>query len=174
MKLPPRPLPNRDAKYMGLVFCIGSFFSKDPHTQIGAFVVNEENEPLGFGFNGPPRGINDNDVDWSRPAKYDFMIHAEINAMRWARRRGSLNGATLYVTAMPCKKCMLEIVAEGIKKVVYFPQKSDKQSSLQNQTDEDIAKEIAKLGKLTLVEFKENLNWMRDRILDLDKKGIFG
>jgi dCMP deaminase len=47
--------------------------------------------------------------------------HAEINAICQASRHGiSLEGATAYVTNMPCTNCAKALVGAGIKKVVVF------------------------------------------------------
>jgi dCMP deaminase len=47
--------------------------------------------------------------------------HAEINAICQATRHGvSLNGATAYVTNMPCTSCAKALVAAGMARVVIF------------------------------------------------------
>jgi dCMP deaminase len=172
MKLvPPRSVPGRDDKYMGLAFWHASF-SKDPSTQVGCVIIGADNTPLGSGYNGPPREIQDNQINWDRPHKYDFIKHAEFNAMRHSH--GDLRDATLYVTAKPCKGCMLDIVDRGIKRVIYFPYKgTDSASSLHDKTIEDKGDEIARLGRVQLIPFSGNLNWMRDRIEVMKEQGIF-
>ena len=86
-------------------------FSKDPDTQVGAFIIDSSNRPLGWGYNGPPSSIKDEDINWERPHKYDYVEHAEENAIDFSRLGfQTLDGSTLYVTARPCKKCMLKIV----------------------------------------------------------------
>ena len=174
-KLPPRKVPTRDDKYMGLAFWMASF-SKDPSTQVGAVVVSTDNIPLGWGYNGPPRSIRDNDVNWDRPYKYDFIVHAEENAIDHCLR--SPNNATLDVTAIPCPNCMLKIVQYGIKKVVYFHNKSldlDKESMTKNEQLIEKTREIARLATpiVQLSEFDGNLNWMRDRMVFMEELGIF-
>jgi dCMP deaminase len=47
--------------------------------------------------------------------------HAEINALTQAARRGhAVDGATAYVTNMPCTTCAKALIAAGIKRVVVF------------------------------------------------------
>lgn len=171
-KVFPRVTPTRDERYMALAF-LHAGFSKDPNTQHGAVIVTEDNFPLGLGYNGPPRQFDDNDVDWSRPAKYHSMVHSEINAMNHSDP-SLLSGSTIYVTGKPCSECMLDIVARGISKVVYFPSKHDDPNSMMNNaaifTDTD---DTAKKGKVTLEPFKGNLNWVRDWISNLEKNGVF-
>jgi len=171
-KRKPRYVPSREERYMGLAFWMASF-SKDPDTQVGALIVSDENVPLGYGYNGPPSNFLDSEVSWKRPEKYSFIRHAEKNAI--THSSGPLEGATLYVTARPCTTCMLDIIAVKIKKVIYFPLKPDKDSSLcLNEETAKATEEKAKKGKVDLVEFDGNLNWMRDRIVEMNVLGVFG
>ena len=156
---------------MGMAFWAASF-SKDPDTQMGAIIINSRGRPLGWGYNGPPGDVSDTEVDWSRPNKYDWVIHAEENAIRHSH--DDLAGATLYVTGKPCKRCMLRIVSEGIKDVVYFPYVGlDPKSTLSKSQDDGVTDAIARSANVHLREFKGNLNWMRDRIKVMKKLGVF-
>ena len=48
-------------------------------------------------------------------------VHAEMNALVQAAKRGhSVDGATAYVTNMPCTTCAKAIITAGIKRVVVF------------------------------------------------------
>ena len=131
-KVPPRAVPDRDSKYMALAWIIAGF-SKDPNTQCGAMLIDSLNNPLGWGYNGPPRLIDDKSFSWSRPDKYDKIIHAEINALRHAV--GDASGSTLYVTGLPCRRCMLHIIEAEVERVVYTNFESDQDSLLHNQTN---------------------------------------
>ena len=49
-----------------------------------------------------------------------YEIHAEMNAIIWAARKGiSIEGATIYVTLEPCSECSKNLIASGIKRIVY-------------------------------------------------------
>src|SRR5690606_13230694 len=135
--------------------------SKDPSTQVGAFVISAENDPLGWGYNGPPQNIPDDEISWGRPEKYDLIDHAEINAIEHAR--GDLEDATMYVTAKPCKDCMRAIVRKKIARVVWFPSKYHS-SSMLSKIDMEKTDEIARLGGVVLEQYGDKLNWMRDRM----------
>ncbi|MBI3874192.1 MAG: dCMP deaminase, partial [Arcobacter sp.] len=42
------------------------------------------------------------------------------NAIIWAARKGiSIEGGTIYVTLEPCSECSKNLIASGIKKIVY-------------------------------------------------------
>lgn len=168
----PREVPNRDEFYMGMAFWASSR-SKDPRTQCGAVIVSAENEPRGWGYNGPPRNIDDNAINWDRSCKFDFIDHAERNAIRYSR--GDTKGATLYVTGYPCKDCMLEIAGAQIARVVWFPVKPiDSSSMLADPETLARSEEIARLAGISVEKFKKPLNWMRDRMLWMEERGVFG
>jgi dCMP deaminase len=43
-----------------------------------------------------------------------------MNAIIWAARKGiSIEGATIYVTLEPCSQCSKNLIASGIKRIVY-------------------------------------------------------
>lgn len=170
-KIPPRIVPNRDDRYMGLAFWIASF-SKDPNTQVGCIIVSEDNRPLGFGYNGAPRGIDDDDIDWSRPNKYPYIIHAEENAILHCKADPALQNATLYVTAKPCGPCMIRIIQAKIPNIVYFPYKPKDAKSILSGTN-DFTDELADKANITLSVFEGNLNWMKDRISIMEELCVF-
>lgn len=48
-------------------------------------------------------------------------VHAEMNAIVQAAKRGhAVEGATAYVTNMPCTACAKALIAAGIRRVVVF------------------------------------------------------
>ena len=98
-----------------------SGWSKDPSTKVGCVVVGEDREIRSTGFNGFPRGINDDFERLSdRERKYPLICHAEENAIMHAARIGiSLKGSTAYVTWPPCSRCARSLIQAGIREVVY-------------------------------------------------------
>ena len=49
-----------DEYFMGVAL-LSAHRSKDPNTQVGACIVNNKNKIVGAGYNGLPRGCDDND-----------------------------------------------------------------------------------------------------------------
>lgn len=98
-----------------------SGWSKDPSTKVGCVVVGEDREIRSTGFNGFPRGINDdNDRLTDRSKKYPLICHAEENAIMHAARIGvALKGSTAFVTWPPCSRCARSLIQAGIKEIVY-------------------------------------------------------
>lgn len=92
-------------------------WSKDPSTQVGAVIVNDDKQILGVGYNGFPRRVFDGDSRYNnKQSKYWFVSHAERNALD--NTFTSTKGATLYSTLCPCNECTKGIIQKGIKRVV--------------------------------------------------------
>jgi dCMP deaminase len=171
MKTSPRKVPTRDEFYMGKAFIVAGK-SKDPSTQIGACIVSKCNRPLGTGYNGPPSDMEDEEIDWTRPHKYPYIVHAEDNAIEHTNERNLLPGATIYVTAAPCRACMLDIAKVKIKRVVYFRPKADAGSLLSNNEEWAITQDIARRSKVEMCLFEGKVNWIKDRILYMESIGV--
>ena len=114
-----------DTRFLKLATHI-SEWSKDPSTQVGCVVVGPDREIRSTGFNGLPRGIEDNNERLNnREVKYPLICHAEENAIMHAARIGmSLKGCTAYVTWPPCTRCARSFIQAGILSVVY-PENTD-------------------------------------------------
>lgn len=136
--------------FMGVAM-LASKRSKDPSTQVGACIVNEDNVIVGVGYNGMPRGCSDDEMPWERSAesvldtKYPFVCHAELNALLNSNT-ASLKGCTLYATLFPCNECAKAIIQSGITHVVYYEDK---------YSDTDSVKASKLLFKSSGVSFEE-------------------
>ena len=97
--------------YMGLAFAI-SQKSPDAQTKHGCFICDEEHRPLGFGYNGFPRGVDDTTLPTVRPDKYPWMFHSEENAVANCILRPK-NG-TAFVTGQCCSHCLYTLWQHGI------------------------------------------------------------
>lgn len=92
--------------------------SKDPNTNVGCYIVDEDNRPVGAGYNGFPAGILETEALWQRPVKYDWVCHAEANAILNSAK--NLKGCRLFSTLYPCKECAKLIASSKISKVYYL------------------------------------------------------
>ena len=111
-----------DEYFMGVAMLSG-MRSKDPNTQVGCCIVSQDNKILSMGYNGLPLGCSDDDFPWEREGdpletKYLFTAHSELNAIL-NYGGGSLRGAKLYVSLVPCNECAKAIIQSGIKEVIY-------------------------------------------------------
>jgi dCMP deaminase len=100
--------------------------SKCVSKQVGAVIV-KDGRILSTGYNGTPAGYTNCCDHWNGEHTKDhhewsktYEIHAEMNALIWAARRGiAVEGATIFVTLEPCADCSKNIIASGIKRIVY-------------------------------------------------------
>jgi dCMP deaminase len=116
-----------DTYFMGLALLTAKR-SKDPVTQVGACIVGNDNKILSMGYNGFPRGCDDDVFPWGKTGddevekKYFYVCHAELNAILNANSN-NLKGSTIYVTLFPCNECTKALIQAGIKKIVYLSDK---------------------------------------------------
>ena len=107
--------------FMGIAH-LSALRSKDPGTQVGAVIVDENHRVVSVGYNGFPKGCSDDEFPWDREGgmletKYAFVVHAELNAILNSPR--SVKGCDLYVSLFPCNECAKAIILAGIKRIVY-------------------------------------------------------
>lgn len=118
-----------DTRIMDLAKYVGQW-SKDEARKVGCVIVGPGNEIRAIGYNGFPRGVNDDTGDrHKRPAKYKWTEHAERNAIYQAARAGiSLEGCRMYLPWFPCMDCARAIIQSGITELVCVqPDYSDPQ-----------------------------------------------
>lgn len=105
-----------DRRFLGLAEEIATW-SKDPSTKVGAVIIGKDRGIISYGYNGFPRFCCDNPEEYhDREVKYKKTVHAEVNAVLFARC--DLSTATLYTTHPPCDKCAPVIIQAGIRRVV--------------------------------------------------------
>ncbi len=110
-----RTRPNWDEYFLDLAEQV-SVRSPDPHTRHGCVLVDTGNRVLSTGYNGPVSGLPNGMVPATRPEKYDWFIHAEDNAVAFARC--DLRGSTAYVTGTPCSSCLRRLLQVGVRRIV--------------------------------------------------------
>ncbi len=110
--------------------------SKDPSTKVGAVLVGWDNIIIGTGFNGFPRRIADTPERLNdRETKLELVVHAEMNAVLHAARRGQrILQSAIYVAAFdqfgtevwggpPCVRCTVELMQAGVTEFVSRPKR---------------------------------------------------
>ena len=122
-----------DQYFMGIAL-LSAQRSKDPSTQVGACIVNQNQRIVGIGYNGFPYGCHDDDFPWQRQGdpletKYPYVVHAELNAI--LNSSENLRGASVYVSLFPCNECAKAIIQSGIRELIYMSDKYE--GSLENQ-----------------------------------------
>ena len=93
-----------------------------PRMHCGCVLVKNKNV-IATGYNGsiPGDGHCEDDGCLIVDNHCVRTVHAEMNALAQAAKHGnSLNGATIYITNMPCTTCAKALIAAGIKRIVIF------------------------------------------------------
>ena len=109
-----------DIRFLEMAKLVASW-SKDPSTKVGTIAVRNRTV-IAQGYNGFPRGIDDNDRLDDRAIKYMYIVHSEMNAIYNAAENGvSLRDSTMYIYGLPvCSECAKGIIQVGVKRVVAF------------------------------------------------------
>lgn len=98
-----------------------SMFSKDEETKVGALLVDPSDGAIvASGYNGFVRGADDSKIPKTRPNKYPYTIHAEVNLIINCANHGiSTKDKVLVCTHSPCKNCARIIQNAGIRTVIF-------------------------------------------------------
>jgi len=138
-------------EYFMTMALVASLKSKDPSTQVGAVIIDNKTRKLvSSGYNGFPRYIDDDQIPQTRPEKYLYVVHAELNAILHARRE--LSDCSLYVTVFPCSECMKAVVQSDIKRIVYL---NDLNGSDWNESKKATMK-MVELAGIEIVKFESD------------------
>jgi dCMP deaminase len=141
-------------EYFMSVALLSAKRSKDPSTKVGACIVDENKHIIGTGYNGAPRGFDDNEMPWGREGeflqtKYPYVVHAELNAILNSTR--NLKGSKLYVTLFCCNECAKAIAQSGIEEIIYLENKYKTTDGVK------AAELILKNAKVKVRQFKTEL-----------------
>ena len=115
-----------DEYFMGIAE-LSARRSKDPSTQVGACIVDDNNKIMSVGYNGFPHGCDDDEFPWDRTGdefdtKYPYVCHAELNAILNNGGR-NLKGCKIYVALFPCNEGAKAIIQSGIREVMFLSDK---------------------------------------------------
>lgn len=100
--------------------------------KVGAIIV-KDNEILGSGYNGSPKGLpnccddptrcyrTQHNIPSGQKLELCYAQHAEINAIFNALKSNrDLQHASIFVTTFPCSNCAKAIIQSGIKHIYYL------------------------------------------------------
>lgn len=147
-------------QYFLTLACVAATRSEDPHTRHGAVIVeNNTNYVLSTGTNGLVRGFDDQIASLERPAKYDWMIHAEENAIMNCTKHPSstVHGARIYITGLPCVSCLQRVINYGIKEITYIDRQG---TSLETKESKDMFEKIQYFSGITINKISAKDPWI--------------
>jgi dCMP deaminase len=105
-----------DTRFLDLANVVASW-SKDPSTKVGSVIVRPDFTVASVGFNGFPHNMSDSPLLYNnREEKLSRIIHAEMNAMLHCRE--VIKGYVMYVTLLPCDRCIVHASQAGITRIV--------------------------------------------------------
>lgn len=113
------PRPDKRDIFL-LLACISSLPSPDSQTQCGCVITTLDNRVLGTGYNGFPRGINNDIIPNVRPDKYDWVEagHSERNAVNnCILSPRFVGGGVAYVTGRCCSDCTQHLWNNGVETI---------------------------------------------------------
>ncbi|MBS1759984.1 MAG: dCMP deaminase family protein [Bacteroidetes bacterium] len=155
-----------DEYFMGVAL-LSAKRSKDPSTQVGACIVNNQNKIVGAGYNGLPMGCDDDVFPWEKngdflETKYPYVCHAELNAI--LNNIGmDLKGCKIYTALFPCNECSKAIIQSGISEVIYLSDKYE-------------GNDVFKASKIMLdkagVQYRKVKTGLNDLILSFDESKV--
>jgi dCMP deaminase len=149
------PLIHWHSMFMGVALLAGAR-SKDARKRNGACIASADNRILGVGYNGLPRGCDDDDPaywldndDDPFQSRHSYIVHAEVNAILNCVVL-PLTGGTIYATQFPCPRCVQSIIQVGIQRVVYLEQKPHQVAAIAaaNKMLKDAGIEVQALAEL--------------------------
>ena len=115
-----------DEYFMGIAL-LSAGRSKDPNSQVGACIVDNDNKIVSLGYNGAPKGLHHcidaggclrklNKIESGTRQEICRAVHAEQNAIISAAVKGvSIKGGTIYINTYPCSICTRMLINAEIK-----------------------------------------------------------
>ena len=135
-------------RFLEMAKMVGSW-SKDPSTQVGAVIVDDDRRVISLGYNGFPKGVADNQRLDDRKEKYKMIVHAERNALLFANT--SVKDATIFTYPfMPCPICTGMIIQSGVRRVVSLQTDNPRW-----QEDFEISRKMLDEAEVGLVEYEK-------------------
>lgn len=141
--------------YLGLAKVV-SLRSHDIHTKHGCVITDQYNRILGTGYNGFPSKLEHDQLPLTRPEKYNWMMHAERNALANCIIRPD-NGIA-YVTGQCCNDCIMALWQHGVRKVIMA---DDHGTHKWDEKTQEIFDHFIKLSGLHIEKVKPDLSWLR-------------
>jgi dCMP deaminase len=149
--------PDWNEYFLGLAFIVSSR-SRDKQTKHGTVIVDSNNIILGTGYNSFIRGVDDAILPDSRPNKYPYMIHSELNAIFNCRvLPREAGGGRAYVTGKCCNHCLQSLIQVGITEIFMANRQG---TALEDEQSLSVNAKIIEQSKIKINVLDYNLNWI--------------
>tara|TARA_B100001778_G_C18556249_1_gene615505 strand:+ start:176 stop:646 length:471 start_codon:yes stop_codon:yes gene_type:complete len=148
--------PSWDDYFLGIAKVVAQR-SHDQHTKHGCVITDLEHRILGVGYNGFPKGMDDSKLPLTRPEKYNWIIHAERNALSNCTIRP--DSGIAYVTGQCCNDCIMALWQEGISKVIMANSHGTKLFDKEQQIKFDLFVEHT---GIEIIKVDTNFSWLKN------------
>jgi dCMP deaminase len=130
--------------------------SHDPDTKVAALLVNSESGAvIADGYNGFVRGADDENLPKTRPEKYQYFLHSEINMICNAARNGiNTSNCIVFCTLSPCAHCLRVLYQSGITEIYFKDRYRDFDKDLILKDLNIIVTSIGEFSKIALTANK--------------------
>ena len=154
--------PDWHLYFMSMAYLISKRSSCE-RLHVGCVIVKNKRIVVA-GYNGHIKGAPH--TSFIKNGHEQMTIHAETNAITDAASRGiKLYGSTAYITHFPCINCTKNLIAAGIKEIIYA----------EDYKNDELCNELYKLGgvKITKISledlnnFQQNENKNNDDVINL-------
>jgi len=145
-------MSNWDIRFLNLAKLV-STWAKDPSTKTGAVIVHQDKTIVSLGFNGFPKNMYDAKQHYeNRDEKYSRIIHAEMNALLFAK--SDVKDCTLYTYPfISCDRCFVHLAQVGITKIVSIKPTEERLTRWGKSFDK--TKRYAKECGVEIIEYDE-------------------
>lgn len=116
-------IQRRDRARLRSAMIWGFELSKDSARRLGAILTHSDDRQSSLGYNGLATGVPDNVENWTRPLKYELVIHAEMNALD--NRSFPAQGGTLFCLLKPCHVCLNRLINNKVSRIVWLETEVD-------------------------------------------------
>lgn len=128
--------------------------SDDSGTKHGVVIVRGS-EIIAYGANQILDGVEKTKERLTKPELYDWIYHAERNALSDAGKKGiSVIGAKMYCPWLPCIPCAQEVISSGIEEVVFHKDTNIFADGKEGKADWGQSKALELIGAAKHIDYR--------------------
>lgn len=128
--------------------------SPDSQTKVGSCLVSEDGSTYATAYNGFIKGAPDKKLPTTRPEKYEYIVHSEINLLAVCAKEGiSTRDKSVVVTMSPCINCMRAMFQAGISTIYFKEEYRDFKTQLRQK---DLKINLSKVKEFSKIDLEPN------------------
>lgn len=166
--------PDKTNLFLWLAWSIKEL-SCDSQTKHGCVITDTRNRILGTGYNSPPRNVINEHYPNTRPDKYPYFLHSEINAIHNCQILpiNHIYGGVAYVTGYCCYNCTQNLWQAGVTKIYEIERSSVMLSEEDTQNKNKLIAESQHADKpLEIITIKPDFSFAQDLLSQANHFGL--